>query len=165
MLSEEDLGVGESMIRANRRIKKDITSGMFVALLYAILNSHGRSLRLCSAGQTQPIHFCAQKGEANLMDTRGDTFPLGILDDVEYEESRFQLQPGDKIVFYTDGIVEAMNAQKEMFGFERLLEVVGRSETMSADDLLREINDRVNDFVGSAIQHDDLTVIVIKVVN
>jgi len=165
MLSEEELSVGESMIRANQRIKKDIKSGMFVALLYAILNSHGRSLSLCSAGQTQPIHFCAQKGEANLMETRGDTFPLGILDDVQYEESRFQLEPGDKIVFYTDGIVEAMNADREMFGFDRLLEVVGRSKTMTADALLREIDDQVNEFVGSAVQHDDLTVIVIKVVN
>ena len=99
------------------------------------------------------------------METRGDTFPLGILDDVEYEESRFQLQAGDKIVFYTDGIVEAMNSEREMFGFDRLLEVVGRSETMSAEALLRKINDQVNEFVGSAIQHDDLTVIVIKVVS
>jgi sigma-B regulation protein RsbU (phosphoserine phosphatase) len=165
MLSEEELSVGESMIRANKRIKKDIKSGMFVALLYAVLNSHGRSLSLCSAGQTQPIHFCAQKGEANLMETRGDTFPLGILDDVQYEESRFQLQPGDIIIFYTDGIVEAMNEQREMFGFDRLLEVVGKSGTMTADALLHEIDEQVNNFAGKAVQHDDLTVIVIKVVN
>lgn len=99
------------------------------------------------------------------METRGDTIPLGILDEVEYEESRFLLQPGDIIILYTDGIVEAMNEQNEMFGFDRLLEVVGRSGTMSAGALLREINDRVNEFAGSAVQHDDLTVIVIKVVN
>ena len=165
MLSEEELSVGESMIRANRRIKKDIKSGMFVALLYAILNSHGRSLSLCSAGQTQPIQFSARKQEASLIQTRGDTFPLGILDDVQYEESRFQLQPGDKIVFYTDGIVEAMNEEGKMFGFDRLLEVVGKSGDMTADALLREIDNQVRDFAGNAVQHDDLTVIVIKVVN
>ncbi len=164
MLSEDELSVGESIIRANKRIKKDIKSGMFVALLYAILNSHGRSLRLCNAGQTQPIHYSAQKQEARLIETRGDTFPLGILDDVQYEESRFQLEPGDKIVFYTDGIVEAMNADGEMFGFDRLLEVIGKSGDMTADALLREIDAQVGDFVGSAPQYDDLTVIVIKVV-
>ena len=100
-----------------------------------------------------------------MIETRGDTFPLGILDDVQYEESRFQLQPGDIIILYTDGIVEAMNEQKEMFGFDRLLEVVGRSGTLSADALLHEIDDQVKEFAGNAVQHDDLTVIVIKVVN
>jgi sigma-B regulation protein RsbU (phosphoserine phosphatase) len=88
---------------------------------------------------------------------------LGILEDVQYEETRFQLQPGDKIIFYTDGIVEAMNTQEEMFGFDRLLEVVQNSASMSADALLQEINDRVNEFVDGFAQHDDLTVIVINV--
>jgi len=163
MLSEEELGVGESMIRANKRIKKDIKSGMFVALLYAVLNSRDKSLSICSAGQTQPIHFSAQKEKTFLIETRGDTFPLGILDDVQYEESRFQLQAGDTIVLYTDGIVEAMNEQGEMFGFDRFLEVVRSSGTMSAESLLQEIDDRVKDFSGEAVQHDDLTVIVINV--
>jgi len=164
MLSEEELGVGESMIRANKRIKKDIKSGMFVALLYAILNSQDKNLSLCSAGQTQPIHLSAQKKEARLIETQGDTFPLGILDDAQYEETRFQLQPGDKIVFYTDGIVEAMNEQKEMFGFDRLLNVIRSSGTKTAESLLQEINDRVKEFSGNADQHDDLTVLVINVV-
>jgi sigma-B regulation protein RsbU (phosphoserine phosphatase) len=163
MLSEEELSVGESMIRANKRIKKDIKSGMFVALLYAVLNSRDKSLRLCSAGQTQPIHLSAQTKEAYLMETQGDTFPLGILDDVQYEESRFQLQSGDKIVFYTDGIVEAMNEQEEMFGFDRLLDVIQSSGTMTAEALLKEIDDRVKEFAGNAVQHDDLTMIVITV--
>jgi sigma-B regulation protein RsbU (phosphoserine phosphatase) len=85
------------------------------------------------------------------------------LDDVQYEESRFQLQTADKIVFYTDGIVEAMNEQEEMFGFDRLLDVVRSSGTMNAESLLQEINDRVKEFAGNADQHDDLTVIVINV--
>jgi sigma-B regulation protein RsbU (phosphoserine phosphatase) len=163
MLSDDELSVGDSMTRANKRIKKDIKSGMFVALLYAILDTRERSLSLCSAGQTQPIHLSARTGEVHLVETKGDTFPLGILEDVQYEETRFQLQPGDKIIFYTDGIVEAMNTQEEMFGFDRLLEVVQNSASMSADALLQEINDRVNEFVDGFAQHDDLTVIVINV--
>ena len=163
MLSDEKLSVGESMMRANRRIKNDIKSGMFVALLYAVLDAGEKSLSLCSAGQTQPIHLSAQEGKARLLQTQGDTFPLGILDDAAYEESRFQLQPGDKIVLYTDGIVEAMNEQEEMFGFERLLEVVQSSTSATAEALLNEIKDHVKEFTGSAAQHDDLTVIVINV--
>jgi sigma-B regulation protein RsbU (phosphoserine phosphatase) len=162
MLSEENLGVGEIMIRANRRTKKDIKTGMFVALLYAVLNSEDRTLSMCSAGQTQPVHLSAETGKAILVETKGDTFPLGILEDVGYQETRLHLAPGDKVVLYTDGIVEAMNEKEEMYGFDRLLEVVQEARSMTADSLLKEILDRVNAFAGNAAQHDDLTVIVIS---
>jgi serine phosphatase RsbU (regulator of sigma subunit) len=163
MLSEEQLTVGDIMVRANRRTKKDITRGMFVALLYAVLNAEDRTLSLCSAGQTQPILLSARSGDAILIDTEGDNFPLGILDEPDYKETRLQLAPGDKIIFYTDGIVEAMNLQEEVFGFERLLEVVQGGRSMSADSLLKEISDRIKTFVRGAAQHDDLTVIVVSV--
>jgi serine phosphatase RsbU (regulator of sigma subunit) len=163
MLSETELSVGEMMIRANRRIKKDTKSDMFVALLYAVLNAKDRMLSLCSAGQTQPIYFSSSAGGSSLVETEGDTFPLGILEEVDYQETQLQLAPGDRVVFYTDGIVEAMNEQDEMFGFDRLTEVVQGAHSMSAESLLKEIIDRVNAFVGKAPQHDDLTIIVVSV--
>jgi sigma-B regulation protein RsbU (phosphoserine phosphatase) len=162
MLSEEDLSVGEIMIRANRRTKKDIKSGMFVALLYAVLDAEDKTLSLCSAGQTQPIHWSSETDETRLVETKGDTFPLGILEDVGYQETRLQLASGDKVLLYTDGIVEAMNEKEEMFGFERLIEIVQGARSMSADSLLKEILDRVNAFAGGAPQHDDITVIVVS---
>jgi serine phosphatase RsbU (regulator of sigma subunit) len=163
MLSEEGLNVEEIMIRANRRAKKDMKSGMFVALLYALLDSKERSVSLCSAGQTQPIHFSASAGKPSLVQTEGDTFPIGILDEVEYKDTQLHLAPGDRLVFYTDGIVEAMNSESQIFGFERLLELIKSACSMNADDLLKEIMTKVNEFVGGAPQSDDLTVIVISV--
>ena len=80
MLSEEDLTVGEIMIRVNRRTKKDIKSWMFVALLYVVLNAEERTLSMCSAGQMQPIHWSSETSETKLVETRGDTFPLRILE-------------------------------------------------------------------------------------
>jgi sigma-B regulation protein RsbU (phosphoserine phosphatase) len=65
------------------------------------------------------------------------------------------------MVFYTDGIVEAMNEREEMFGFERLLEIVQASQSTTAGALQQEIVDRVQEFTGAAPQHDDLTVIAI----
>jgi serine phosphatase RsbU (regulator of sigma subunit) len=162
MLGEEELTVSESMNRANRRTKKDIKSGMFVALLYAVLSAENKSLSLCSAGQTQPVYLSAATGEATLVETKGDTFPLGILDEALYEETRLQMESGDRIILYTDGVVEAMNEQEELFGFDRLLEVVKNSQTTTAETLLEEIKGQVNEFAGSAPQHDDITVIVIQ---
>ena len=163
MLSEEQHSVGDIMIRANRRAKKDIRSGMFVALLYALLNSKDRTVCLCSAGQTQPIYFSANIGEPSLVQTEGDTFPIGILDEVEYKETYLQLAAGDRLVFYTDGIVEAMNEKQEIYGFERLLNLVKNSGSLGAESLLKEIMRQVNEFVGGAPQSDDLTVIVVSV--
>jgi len=163
MLSEDELTVGESMTRANRRLKKDITSGMFVALLYVVLNGRDKTLSLCSAGQTQPVLLSAKSGKTSLVETQGDTFPLGILDDVNYEETRLQIEAGDKVVFYTDGIVEAMNGKEEMYGFERLLEVVKASTSETAEALLNDILESVRAFAGETEQHDDLTVMVVSV--
>jgi len=165
MLSEENVSVGEIMIRANRRTKKDVKSGMFVALLYAAIDATAKTVTLCSAGQTQPIHLSSKTGKASLIETVGDTFPLGILEDVNYEETYIHLTKGDVVIFYTDGIVEAMNEREEMFGFDRLLELVQTSQALDADELLKKIIDQTNAFVGDAIQHDDLTVIVVRVVS
>jgi serine phosphatase RsbU (regulator of sigma subunit) len=162
MLSEEVLSVNESMMRANRRLKKDVKPGMFVALLFAVLNSQNRTMTLCSAGQTQPVLLSAKTAETSLVETRGDTFPLGILDDTAYEETRLRLEGGDKVILYTDGVVEAMNEQKEMFGFDRLLNVVKNSQTTTAETLLEEIKNKLDVFAGSASQHDDITIIVIQ---
>jgi serine phosphatase RsbU (regulator of sigma subunit) len=78
-------------------------------------------------------------------------------------ETSLQLAPGDRVVFYTDGIVEAMNDKNEMFGFERFLALVGRSAPMSANALHERILKSVGDFAGNTPQHDDLTVIVVSV--
>ena len=164
MLGENNLTVSESMISANRRTKKDIKRGMFVALLYAVLSAENKSISLCSAGQTQPVYVSAATGEADLVETKGDTFPLGILDEAQYEETHMQLETGDKVVLYTDGVVEAMNAQEEMFGFDRLIEIIKESKTMTAEALLSEIKKEVDGFTGSAPQHDDITIIVVQAV-
>jgi len=163
MLAEEDLSVSEIMVRANQRTKKDIKTGMFVALLYAVLDTEDRTLTLCSAGQTQPVYVSAADGKASLVETAGDTFPLGILDDVDYQETRLNMLPGDKIILYTDGIVEAMNEHEEMFGFERLLEIAQDAGSMTADALLKKIMDKVNEFAEEVAQHDDITIIVLGV--
>jgi serine phosphatase RsbU (regulator of sigma subunit)/CHASE2 domain-containing sensor protein len=162
MLSEEELSVGETMIRANRRIKKDIKSGMFVALLYAVLDAESGSVGLCSAGQTQPLLLSAKTNEATLVETVGDTFPLGILDEANYEETQLQMEPGDKVVYYTDGIVEAMNKNEDMYGFERLHEVAKSSSAETAEALMNDIISDVSKFTGDAPQHDDLTIIVVS---
>jgi len=164
MLSEDELTVAGRMMRANQRLKKDIKPGMFVAMLYAILDGEAKTIALCSAGQTQPIIRKVEAGSASLIETKGDTFPLGILDEAAYEETVLELFPGDVIVFYTDGIVEALNPSGEMFSFDRLIETVNASPDDSAESLLREILSQVSIFAAGSPQHDDLTLIVVRAI-
>jgi serine phosphatase RsbU (regulator of sigma subunit) len=165
LLSEDQLSVGEIMVRANRQIKKDITKakGMFVALLYAVLNMEDKTMGMCSAGQTQPIILSGKTGEAELIETEGDAFPLGIIDDPDYQETMLQLNSGDMIIFYTDGVVEAMNKKEKMYGFERFIEVIKANRGQDVDTFMENLIEDINSFVGKAEQHDDLTIVVIKV--
>ena len=165
LLAEDKMSVADIMKRANLQIKKDITraQGMFVALLYAELDIAEKSIGLCSAGQTQPIHLSAKTGEAVLVETEGDAFPLGIVEFAEYEETRLELESGDLIIFYTDGVVEAMNGAGDMYGFERFLSVIQEHRGQDAERFLEKLVDDVNQFVGKAEQHDDLTIVVIEV--
>lgn len=160
MLSEQGLGVGKLMTKANDRSKKDIREGMFVAVLYAVLHGEDRSVHLCSAGQTQPILYSAKTGRAEFIETAGDNFPLGIIEGVEYEETILGMGDGDRVVFYTDGVVEAVNEAGEMFGFDRLLEAVSRAGKGDAGAVLDVLKNEVDSFVGKAPQHDDITIIV-----
>ena len=162
MLSEEHLPVGDIMVRANKRIKKDIKTGMFVALLYALIDSRNNNLHFCSAGQTQPVKYSSIRQEAVLLDTLGDKFPLGILAEADYQETTINLEKGDRVIFYTDGIVEAMNPNKELFGFDRLLDLIKEFGALQAEGLLSKIISQVDAFCAGAPPNDDLTVIVVS---
>lgn len=163
VLSESHSSVEEVMSRGNQRLKKDIKKGTFVALLYGVVNPVERTLTLSSAGQTQPIICRGDGSTPTYIETVGDKFPLGIVANSHYQETCVALQPHDTIVLYTDGVVEAMNEQKEMYGFGRLLAAIERGRDLAASSLLESLLADVDDFVGHAEQHDDLTVVVLKV--
>jgi phosphoserine phosphatase RsbU/P len=161
VLLDSEPPVREAMTVANQRLNKDIRKGMFVALLYAVLDPAARTLTLSSAGQTQPI-LCPPGVEPSYIETEGDTFPLGIIPDCDYQETRLTLSSGTLVVFSTDGVVEAMNAAEELYGFDRFLESVKDGRDLDAPVLLNKLFDDVARFVGGAEQHDDITIIVAR---
>jgi len=89
--------------------------------------------------------------------------PLGMVPDVVYPDYQMELQIGDVIIFYTDGIIEAENEAEEIYGTERLLDLVaGIDPSTSAEGIIDAILQGLSDFVGSAEQYDDMTVVVLK---
>jgi len=154
--------VQDAMVLANQRLKRDIRKGMFIALLYAMFEKDGRILTFANAGQTQPV-LLQPGADPTLVESEGDTFPLGIVADCDYQASTLSLVDGSVVVFYTDGVVEAMNASGELYGFERLLESVREGRGLAATSLLDKLFDDVARFVGGTEQHDDITIIVARV--
>jgi serine phosphatase RsbU (regulator of sigma subunit) len=163
VLAEAHASVEEVMTVGNARLNRDIKKGMFVALLYAVLDPQGKTLRLSNAGQTQPI-ICARDGSAPVyIDTEGDKFPLGIVKKCRYRETCVPLKSGDTLVLYTDGVVEAMNAHKELYGFGRFMAAIAAGRHLTSEELVERLIDDVSHYVGDTEQHDDLTLVVVQV--
>jgi sigma-B regulation protein RsbU (phosphoserine phosphatase) len=162
VLLSEDPPLREVMNNANQRLHRDIRKGMFIALLYAVIDPKARRLTLSNAGQTQPI-LCAPGAGPVHITTEGDSFPLGIVPDCVYEETGADLAPGSAVVFYTDGAVEAMNAHQEMYGFERFAASVDAHRDLPAPQLLDGLLADIAAFVGQTEPHDDITIIVARI--
>lgn len=162
VLADPDVPTGEMVLQGNKRLKHDVKKGMFVALVYAMLDPRENKLTIVNAGQTQPIVCSCDTNKPCYIDTEGDRFPLGIIEECDYQETVVSLKTGDTVVFYTDGIVEAMNEAGDMYGFDRFQEIIEANKSLEADAFLRNLMADVTHFVGDAEQHDDLTIVVLK---
>ena len=154
--------VSDVMNSANQRLQRDIRKGSFIALSYAVLDPKSRTLILSNAGQTDPV-LVAPGGPPRYLETDGDRFPLGIVADCRYEETRVELPEGSAVVFYTDGAVEAMNAGQELYGFDRLLASIDAHRDLAPNALLERLLADIGAFVDGTEQHDDITIIVARV--
>jgi sigma-B regulation protein RsbU (phosphoserine phosphatase) len=145
---------------ASTIIANDSKSGMFVTLFYGFLESGTRTLTYVNAGHNPPIHFHAADGSLTELPATG--IAMGVLLDAAYTQEIVEMAPGDLLVLYTDGITEAENADREMFGLGRLESIIHASRGSSADELSREILGSVKSFIGDHPQSDDITLMVIR---
>jgi serine phosphatase RsbU (regulator of sigma subunit) len=134
-------------------------TGMNTAMLYALFDLTRRQLRVCNAGLITPIYH--QNNSFRYLETYG--LPLGVVAGEVYEEQRIDLQPGDVLLFVTDGIVEAMNANRELYGFPRLEAVLKSCDMNNAQSVLDCVFDNVFEFMGDVPPHDDMTMVVVRV--
>jgi serine phosphatase RsbU (regulator of sigma subunit) len=163
VLTEAHESVEEVMNRGNARLHQDVKKGMFVALLYAVLDPREKTLTFTNAGQVSPVLFSPEKAKPEYIDTEGDRFPLGIIKECDYQAKLVSLKQGDILVFYTDGMVEAVNDKSELYGFERFLVSIEEGRELGADELLEKLINDVMLYAGKVEQHDDLTAVVVKV--
>lgn len=147
---------GETLARVNRALIEQAPQSC-VSLLYMRLDIADGSLVLANAGHHYPILLDREAREIVL-----NGLPLGIDRDYVYEEATAHLAPGDVLVLYTDGVVEATNDHSEPFGFERLRELLVNSPVRRPRSLTRQIVRAVRVFSSNAPQSDDITLLVLR---
>lgn len=157
-----DPAAADAIRQANELICRDSTSGMFVTLFYAVLDTRWKHLRYVNAGHNPPLLF--RKGLEEVRQLKTGGIALGIAPHIDLREASIDLLPGDTLVMYTDGITEAINDRNELFGLERLVQTIRSNGTLSAKGLVEKIQDDVLRFAGGEPQFDDITLMVLKVI-
>lgn len=153
-----------ALVRTNDFLCANMRKGTFVTFLYMIYDSARKSVTLCSAGHQPPILYRDAKTSWDYYAPK--SFALGIRPKPGFEQSlseaEVRLGPGDMLFAFTDGVNEAMNPSKQLFGMQRLQEVLCRAGSKSAREILKEVQTSVEAHRGTAEQTDDITAIVLK---
>jgi serine phosphatase RsbU (regulator of sigma subunit) len=149
----------EILRHVNRSLHQDINSNGFVTLLYAVLDPTTHQLCVSSAGHPLPLIH----NDTGWREVEVYGLPLGLQPDASYDEVQIGLTPGDTVLLYTDGVTEAMNPARELFGFERLTAFLAREGYRTAGSLVERTLAVSRTFSGRAGQADDTTVMVLKV--
>jgi sigma-B regulation protein RsbU (phosphoserine phosphatase) len=146
----------------NRSVSGHLERRLYITACIGMLDVGERSLTVASAGHPPVYYRLGRTGEVVEVGTSG--FPLGVVPDAEYRSVQVGLESRDVLVFYTDGTYEAHTSDGELYGFERLAEVI---QTVGGAGDAHEVLDRilgdVEHFTGAPQQEDDMTMVVVKI--
>lgn len=155
--AQEELSPGKVLERANDLLFPDIPPRMFVTCFYAVLDPRSGHLHYANAGHDLPYRWHAGK----VAELRATGMPLGLMPGMQYEEKEVTLTHGESVLLYSDGLVEAHNSEREMFGFPRLIALLSAYQgEESAIDYLRG---DLASFTGEGWeQEDDITLVTLR---
>ncbi|MCC6581290.1 MAG: SpoIIE family protein phosphatase [Phycisphaeraceae bacterium] len=153
--------IDEIMRRVNRAMVRDTLDNEFATLFYCVLDPHNRRVTYCNAGHEPPL-LC-RNGQVTRLDSNG--LIIGVDPEAEYEKSILDLQPGDYLLLYTDGVSEAVSYTGARFGRERVTEALKEvaAAGMNAQTAIKHLMWQVKRFTGLRSATDDTTVVVVRV--
>ena len=146
--------------RVNDRLAAMDAESSFITLIFALLDPRSRTLQMVNAGHPPPLLRKGSAGRVSEIQSCTN-FPVGVMPGAEFEAESFRIEPGDFVCLYSDGITEAMNAQQDRYGGDRLKSVAALPAA-SAAQLMENILQDVHAFVGSAHPSDDLTLVLFR---
>jgi sigma-B regulation protein RsbU (phosphoserine phosphatase) len=158
-LAPQKLQPAEMLRQMNQLVGERRIEGRFMTACFATWQKGRRKFRIANAGQSQPLLY--KDGRCGKIELTG--FPLGIFEETSYDEWSVTLEPGDIVIFHSDGIAETMNSEGQFFGTERLRKLVETHHELSATELSDLILREVDWFAQSGPLSDDRTLVVLKV--
>ncbi len=150
---------GKALSVINNFLESNNNEGLFVTVFYCILDLRTGKLKYANGGHNPPV-LLDSKGVRPLEPTAG--MVLAMFRNIQYKDREIDLEPGARLVMFTDGIPEAFNAEDEAFGDERLLQTIETLPDQGPEDDVRTIVQEVNDFVQEAPQFDDIACVVLR---
>jgi sigma-B regulation protein RsbU (phosphoserine phosphatase) len=152
-------GPAATLRKANELILKDSRASLFLTAFYASLDPQDGCLRYANAGHHRPLWLQAKTGRCQELAAKGSL--LAVLDHLELEEKEVQLEEGDMVIFYTDGLTDAMNPKGEIFGEDRLREIVEKNAGVNAEKMLDDLLNAISEYSKGTPLIDDLTLIIV----
>lgn len=150
--------------KANKLFYQNAPRGTFISLVYGIIDIREKTFRFARAGHN-PILF-KKKNATEVQELQPDGLGLGLAVDQPFDrnikEMTVAFEAGDVLILYTDGIVEALNAEHEFYGMKRMANQVLKNADRSSRQIVDSLTSEVGDFMGQARQHDDMTLLVVK---
>ena len=145
--------------RVNRLVLADTRSDLFVTMFYAILDTRTGETHYANAGHNLPLHA---RGNGDLASLAGSGMAIGVFEPIEPPLREFFVAPGDALMLYTDGLVDALNSSGQEFGMERLTSAFHAASPLSAAEIVDMVMTAVREHTGGEVPFDDQTVVVIK---
>ncbi|KAA3616031.1 MAG: CPBP family intramembrane metalloprotease [Calditrichaeota bacterium] len=163
--AESNLSPKQVLSKVNSLMYRTIEKSWYVSMFYAVLDTDLKKLRFSRAGHNPAIIFHSDNREPQMLQPAGIGLGLehGEVFTQTLVEGELQLSPGNTLVFYTDGFTEAMNENGDEFGEDRFLDILKNYSNGSAEGLLRHALNEVNQFAAKQPQHDDMTMVVLRV--
>jgi len=147
----------------NRLVHESSPTAFFASLFYAEYTPGSGTLQYVNAGHNPPIVVRARKDSCELFRLPSEAVPIGMFVDTQFASAHFQLEKDDILVAYTDGITEAANPSGELWGLERLENLVGSGGRTAPKKMIESILAEVSDFANGEPQRDDSTLVIMKV--
>ncbi len=158
--AREHMSAGECLRAVNDILCEQNPLTLFVTVFYGILDVQTGKVTYANAGHNPPLRV-KPDGTVNTLPLTGG-MAMGIMPDLDYHEASIELEPGDTIFLYTDGLSEAMDREGHEFTDARLMQSLSASHRQSLDVMLETVTGAVHDFVGDAPQSDDITCLVLR---
>jgi serine phosphatase RsbU (regulator of sigma subunit) len=153
-------GPAAALAQANELIVAASESALFLTAFYGALDTESGRMVYARAGHNPPLWVRAEGSDVRELTAQGTV--LGVFDEIDLEERAIDVAPGDFLVFYTDGVTEAMDEENRLFGETRLEELLAANHGASAGQVLQSVVDAVREHAGQVAQSDDLTLLVVK---